>query len=148
MTGRAVCKVAHEILCLTGYEQSAPAYHLDMITKSAEWHPQFQETADLLIRALIATQAFRKQAAHAGDILSAGGSLAKGIGYGSLAAGSGLGSLYWLLSRHSRQDDADITAKENQRDYYNQLSTEINDAMKRKYNYDAQKPVKKPYRSR
>lgn len=146
--GRAILKTAHEIMCFTGRGATAAAFHLDLITKSADWHPQFQETADTVIRALIATKAFQKQAFHAGDLTAAVGSLAKGVGYGSLGAGAGAGSLYWLLSRHAKQDDADIAAKQQQLDYYNQLSSEIQDAMNRKYQYAAKQPAKRPYRPR
>lgn len=144
--GRSIAKIANEVMCFCGRGWTAPARHLEMISKSAAWFPQHQEAVNTVLRALIATQAFQKQAVHVADIIGGTGSLAKGIGYGAAIGGSGLGSLYWLLSRHSRQDDADIDAMTREKDYYTQLSGEIEDAMKRKYNYNAQKPKRKSYR--
>ena len=141
--GRQVAKAAYDMMAQCGRGNTAPANHLLLISKQAAWHPQYQEVITTILDAARAVadlqkQAHTKQAVDSGDITGALGSLTKGLGYGSLAAGTGIGSLYWLLSRHASQDDADIESMKRRRDYYQQLTGEMEDSMRRKYRYEAQ----------
>ena len=146
--GRSVASAAYSLMNNQGLGHTAPACHLLLVSKQATWHPQYQEVIDTVLDAARAISSFQKQAVDSGDVTGAIGSLAKGVGYGSLAAGTGLGSLFWLLSRHASQDDADIEAMKRQRDYYDQLTSEIESSMRRKYQYDVQGTQKPKPRAR
>lgn len=65
------------------------------------------------------------------------GLTAKGLAYGALGAGAGTGALYWLLSRHSRQGDAELESMQQQVDYYDDLHRRLSSRLKDKYGYDA-----------
>ena len=136
--GRCIANASADILTFCGRGDTAPAHHLRMVAKSSAWYPQFDEAVNLCVKAAMAVQTFQKQALHSGDLVGGAGSVLQGLGYGSLIAGTGLGSLSWLLSRHASQDEANIEAMKRQRDYYNQLSSEIEDSMRRKYQYEQQ----------
>src|SRR5882672_2798059 len=101
--GRLIAKSAAELICQTGQGNSAPAIHLALIAKQANWVPQFSEACNIVLSCLEALRPMEKQADLSG-VLGAGESLAKGVGYGTLGAGVGAGTLWWLLSRHALQN--------------------------------------------
>ncbi len=142
--GRLIAKTAANMMTECGLGNTAPAIHLAMVSKQAEWHPQFQEAVGIVLSAIEVLKPMEKQAFNLGDVAGAGESVAKGVGYGTLGAGVGAGALWWLLSRHALQEDAKAKAMQGQVDYYNQLSSEIGDQMRRKYGYGAEKPNGKP----
>lgn len=83
---------------------------------------------------------FPKQAAAgpASAILPAAslvGTSAKGLAYGGAIGGAALGALYWLLSRHARQNTAETESLEHKVDYYNQLAKKMESRLGNDYNY-------------
>ena len=134
--GRLIAKAAYDVMQVCGRGNEAPAFHLRFIAKSADWNTHYQEVVDHVVRTLKVLEPLQKQASIVPDVVSGLGLAGRTALYGSLGAGAGLGSLYWLLSRHANQDDSDIEAMNRQVHYYDQLSKELSDSMKRKYHYD------------
>lgn len=132
---RLLVKAARDLLVATGRGQTAPAYHLHLITKTASWHSHCRDVADHVAKVMKATWDFTKQASLK-DIVGGGTFLGRGALYSAMGLGGGLGALYWLLSRHANQDASDMEAMRHQIKYYNQLSSELEDSMRRKYRYD------------
>ena len=134
--GRSIAKLGHDILASSGRKHSAPAAHLRLVsmTKNADWNAGHQDAVDHVIRTLRVLEPLKKQAFS--DALGAAGLAARGVGYGSVGLGAGLGALYFLLSRHSNQDSADLESMQRQIDYYNELGKELDDSMRRRYRYN------------
>lgn len=133
---RLMFKAARDLLVATGRGQSAPAYHLHFLSKSASWDVHAKEVASHVAQVIDVLGPMHKQAFNVRDVAGAGGLMGRGALLGSMMLGGGLGTLYWLLSRHSNQDAADIESMQNQVNYYNELSKELEDSMRRKYRYD------------
>lgn len=133
---RLVFKAARDLLTATGRQYSAPAFHFHFLSKSADWNDHAKEVVTLVAQVVEVMSPMHKQAFNIKDVTSAAGLAGRGALLGSVGLGAGLGSLYWLLSRHSNQDDADIEAMRKQVDYYHSLSKELEDSMRRKYRYD------------
>ena len=133
---RLMIKGARDLLIATGRGQTAPAFHLHFISKSADWNTHCREVADHVASVFKFMDDFTKEGSAVRDLLGGGTFLGRGAMYGAMGLGGGLGALYWLLSRHANQDSADMEAKEHQIKYYNQLSRELEDSMRRKYRYD------------
>ena len=131
--GRALIKAAHDVMVACGYENTAPRMHLLLVAEQPAWNPHCQDVMNHVAGVLQVMAPMEKVAFS--DVMSGIGTAARGVGYGSIGAGAGLGALYWLLSRHVTQDDADIEAKQQQADYYHSLSRELKDSMDRKYRY-------------
>jgi len=147
-TGRLIAKAAAEVLTECGRGNTAPAIHLALISKQANWVPQFQDAVNIVLDCIKMLEPMQKSAFNLGDALGAGESLVKGVGYGTLGAGVGAGTLWWLLSRHALQSDVKERAIQGKIDYYNQLSSEIEDQLRRRYGYadSAQQPSAPPKR--
>jgi len=145
--GRLLLKAARDVLVATGAGQTAPAFHLHFLSKSADWNTHSKEVAAEVVRVLEIFEPHRKEA-FVRDLTGAVGTGARGALLGSAALGGGLGALYWMMSRHANQDSADIEAMQRQVEYYNELSRELQDSMRRKYRYDrgdqAQNPSGQP----
>lgn len=133
---RLLFKAARDLFIATGREHCAPAFHLHFLSKSADWNTHAKEVAQHLVQTMEVLEPMRKQAFSLKDVASAGALAGRGALLGSVGAGAGLGSLYWMLSRHSNQDNADIEAMQKQVQYYRELSKELEDSMRRKYRYD------------
>lgn len=146
--GRLIAKAAASVMTECGRGNTAPAIHLALISKQANWVPQYQETINLVLDCIKMLEPMEKAAFNVGDAVGAGESIAKGVGYGTLGAGMGAGALWWLLSRHALQNDSKEKAMQGQVDYYNQLSSELEDQLKRRYGYNdpANKPPTDPKR--
>lgn len=134
--GRLLIKAARDLLIAQGRGQSAPAFHLHFLCKSSAWDTHSKEVAAAVAEVLDVCEPMRKEAFGAKDVLGASGALGRGALLGSLGLGGGLGALYWFLSRHSNQDDAETEAMSNQVKYYDELARELEDSMRRKYRYD------------
>lgn len=134
--GRLILKMASQILEATGRGQTAPAHHLRnlMATKEASSASHFQEVVDHVTGVMHALEPMSKRAFT--DAAGAAGLAGRAGLYGSVGLGTGLGALYWLLSRHSSQDSADLESMQNQVDYYQQLGAELEDSMRNKYRYN------------
>jgi hypothetical protein len=127
--GRAVSKIASEILKAGGYENSQAFIIYDKLSKAPEWcdgYNQFVEIAEeSLGKAVIKSAAFSPAvAAVASKAALTPEALRWLIGL-SAAGGAGLGSLAWLMRRDSRENDEEIEALEEKRKYYNQLAADI-----------------------
>lgn len=128
--GRVLCKAFYGVLEAGGREKSASAHHLRMIATAPAWTAHSEEVVDSCVQTIQACSQMSKSATS--DVLNA---LAKAFSYSSLGAGLGGGSLYWLLNRQVNHDQKEIEAMRNQVDYYNQLASELDASMKRKYQY-------------
>lgn len=137
--GRVLVKAAHDLMLATGRQYEAPTFHLRLVIKSAHWNQHCQDIADHVTRVLKLLEPMQKQAFGAGDATALLGGGARGALYGSMGLGGGLGALYWLLSRHANQDESDAESMQHQLHYYNSLSRELSDSMRRKYDYDVSK---------
>lgn len=135
-SARLLFKAARDLFIATGRPHCAPAYHLHFLSKSASWDEHAKEVAQLVVQTMEVLEPMRKQAMSLKDVVGAGTLAGRGALLGSIGAGAGLGSLYWMLSRHSNQDNADIEAMQKQVQYYRELSKELEDSMRRKYRYD------------
>ena len=131
--GRLIAKAAAAVMIECGRGNTAPAIHLALISKQANWVPQYQETVNLVLDCIKMLEPMEKAAFNVGDAVGAGESIAKGVGYGTLGAGMGAGALWWLLSRHALQNDSKEKAMQGQVDYYQQLTSELDDQMRRRY---------------
>ncbi len=136
---RLLLKMAHAVLQVTNAGDSAPAHHLRILHETPGWSKHASEVAGLVASTImmlkpVEEEQFRKTAFS--DLMSAGGQAGKMLGYGSLGAGAGLGALYWLLSRHATQDEADIEGMTRQVDYYDELGRNLQESMRRNYRYD------------
>lgn len=131
---RLLLKAANDLLCSTGLVFTAPAFHIRTVLETP-WSVHSRELAEDVVRTSMAMEQLDKQASAIPQLLETGGSALKGLGYTSLGAGAGLGSLYWMLSRHANQEDADNEAKKHQVEHYERLSRELQDSMRRKYRY-------------
>ena len=133
---RLLVKAARDLMIATGRGGSAPAYHLHFISKSADWNLHCREVANHVASILKVMEDGVKEGSTIRNLIGGGTVLGRGALYGALGLGGGLGALYWLLSRHANQDSADMEAMNHQIKYYNQLSHELEDSMRRKYRYD------------
>ena len=138
--GRLMLKAARDVLIATGRGHTAPAFHLNFLCKMGSWDPHTREVAQHVAQLLEVLRPHEKRAFGLRDALSAGGLAGRGALLGSVGLGGGLGALYWLLSRHANQDSADISAMQNQVDYYRELGRELEDSMRRKYRYERGEP--------
>lgn len=134
--GRLLAKSAATLMAANGAGTTAPCIHLALISKQADWTPQCQEVVNDVIRCMKVLEPMEKKSMNLGDITGAAESAVKGIGYGTLGAGIGAGTLWWLLGRHAMQEDSKSQAMSQQIDYYNQLTKEIENTLRRKYKYD------------
>jgi hypothetical protein len=132
---RLVIKAAHDVMAFCGEANTAPAHHLRLVANLPGWSAHAEDVYSSVVKSCSIAAMMEKRAFN--EAVEGMGSLAKGIGYAGLAAGGGLGSLYWLMSRHATQDEADIEAKKQQRDYYRQLNNELQASLRRKYRYQA-----------
>lgn len=134
--GRLLIKAARDVMIATGRGQTAPAFHLHFLVKSAAWDTHAREVAQHIGQVLSVLKPHEKLAFSIRDAIGAGGLAGRGALLGSAAMGGGLGALYWLLSRHANQDSADIESMQQQVDYYDELGRELEDSMRRKYRYE------------
>jgi hypothetical protein len=132
---RLVIKAAHDVMTACGDGQSAPANHLAILHGTPGWSAHADEVYSTVVKSCAVVSLMEKRAFN--DTIEGLGNVAKGIGYTGLMAGAGLGSLYWMLSRHASQDEADVEGKKQQLQYYKNLNHELNDSLRRKYRYTA-----------
>lgn len=134
--GKPILRQASQALWFRS-PHSAPAYHLHFLCKSA-WSPHTDEVLDLVLTAAQAQQQVKKAtslASFTNPGLAGLGLAGKGLLYGAAAGGAGAGALWWLLNRHASQDEADNAGKQQQVDYYQDLARELEDSMRRNYDY-------------
>lgn len=132
--GRVLVREAHAVMQATKFANSAPSFHLKFVADSKDWTSHHQEVADDVTRVFALLRPMKKKA-FMPDAVAGAGLAARGLAGASLGTGAGLGALYWLLSRHSNQDSADLESMQHQIDYYNDLGKELDHSMRRKHRY-------------
>jgi len=130
---RLLLKSAHDIMVFCGDGHAAPARHLEILSELPGWSRHSEDVYLELVKACALSENLEKQAFA--ETVEGAGSLAKGLGYAGILGGAGLGSLYWLLSRHATQNEADVEAEKQKLNYYHHLNRELQDSLKRKYRY-------------
>ena len=120
------------IMNIAGKGQTKAAKHLAAISTSEGWDDHKQEATNLLYD-YFAGAGHLKQAASV--MLPAGLAGAKGLALLAALTGAGVGALYWQLKRDSKQESSKAEALKSQIDYYNQLSTDLENKMTEKYEY-------------
>lgn len=138
---RLVLKAAADCMRRFGMVGHPATWHAHLAAKSATWTPHHTGVYDTVVRTCRLFDGFRKQAFT--DAASALGLAGKGVGYGALLGGAGLGSLYWLLSRHSSQDAAEVEAMKQQEEYYRRLGHQLQSSMDNEYRYDREHETRK-----
>lgn len=130
---RLIIKAAHDLMICCGDEATAPAFHLQLLSEMPKWSSHAEDVCRTVVQTCATVQTLEKRAFE--DVLSGAGALGRTIGYTGMAGGAGLGALYWMLSRHATQDEADIEGKKQQAQYYDRLNRDLQDSMRRKYRY-------------
>jgi hypothetical protein len=130
---RLLIKSAHDVMVLCGTGHTAPARHLEILADLPGWSTHAEDVYHDLVKACALSETLEKHAFN--EAVEGAGNLAKGIGYAGVLGGAGLGSLYWMLSRHATQNEADVEAKKRQLQYYQHLNHELQDSLRRKYRY-------------
>ena len=131
---RLVIKAAHDLMISCGDGYTAPARHLEILSSMPKWSSHAADVYSTIVQSCMAVQELEKRAFT--DAIEGAGALAKGIGYAGVGGGMGLGALYWMLSRHATQDEADIAGKKHQLQYYRGLNKELQDSLRQKYRYE------------
>jgi hypothetical protein len=137
--GRLLLQGASEVMRLSQYGSTAQALHLKLAAASPVWTEHSQDLADHVSEVLRVLEPLEKGASflrpgveEIGDLAGTG---ARALGYGAVGAGAGLGALLWALKRHSQEEQTDQESLKKQIGYYHNLSKEMHDSMRRKYDY-------------
>lgn len=117
---------------IAGRGWTKAAKHLAAISVSEGWDDHKQEVTDLLYD-YFAGLGHVKQAAS--FLVPAGLAGAKGLALLAALTGAGVGALYWQLKRDSQKESSKAEALKSQIEYYNQLSTDLENKMTEKYEY-------------
>ena len=102
------------------------------IATTEGWDDHKQEATNLLYDYFSGAHHV-KQAASV--LVPAGLAGAKGIALLAALTGAGVGALYWQLKRDSQKESSKAETLKSQIDYYNQLSTDLENKMTEKYEY-------------
>lgn len=138
-----VCKIASDAFDEAG-RKDEPLYHVyDGLTKASTWFKEFDIFSDAALRAMgkLAFETHNlndtqvkddvvKQARNLlPNLINIAGSttpeLVKATAGAGVIGGGLLGGLYWLLNRHSNEDENKAEAIKAKINYYNKLSDEI-----------------------
>lgn len=127
-----------------GRANTAPYYHLEQVlalTQDGSWTPHAEDVYQTVMRPLeLGYYEGRPMLKSAAPMLFGGLGLAgKGLGYAALGGGAAAGLLMHALSKHTNQDEAEVESMKHQRDYYDKLTGEIEESMRREYPYEQQK---------
>ena len=120
------------IMNISGSGHTKAAKHLAAVSTSEGWDDHKQGVTNLLYD-YFAGANHVKQAASA--LIPAGLAGAKGLALLAALTGAGVGALYWQLKRDSKQESSKAESLKSQIDYYNQLSTDLENKMTEKYEY-------------
>lgn len=141
---KCACKIAADAFEEAGRKNELEYHIFEKLAKADQWYPEFENYSDAVFRALgtislehekqsayMQNEALTKQAAGSilPNLLSITGRTTPEIvkimaGAGALGGGI-TGGLYWLLNRHSQEDEDEAEVIKAKIDYYNRLSNEI-----------------------
>ena len=138
-----VCKIAADAFEESGRKTEIEYHIFEMLANTAVWYPEFNSFSDAAFTAFgkAATEyeqnnkeghnedLVKKASALIPGLLSTAGKatpeIVKGFA-GAGALGGGIaGGLYWLLNRHSEEDEDEAEVIKAKIDYYNKISDEI-----------------------
>jgi hypothetical protein len=138
-----VCKVAADAFSEAGRKTEFEYHIFDKLANTVVWYPEFDSYSNAALSALgkvameyeeqikeASNEAIVKEASNflPGLVAMAGKSTPDVIktlaGAGALG-GSITGGLYWLLNRHSQEDEDEAEVIKAKIDYYNKISDEI-----------------------
>lgn len=140
---RMVCKIAADVL-----EEAGMAGHFDYhlltgLSKSASWLPELDKYSDAVLTAFgkvaseyekenetsMRDEVVKKASGILPGILSSTAKITpdvvKAMALAGALGGSATGGLYWLLNRHSEEDEDKAEQVKAKIDYYNRISKEI-----------------------
>lgn len=149
-TQKFVCKVAADAFSEAGRKHEIEYHIFEKLASTPIWYPEFDTYSDAVFSALgaVATEHenTKKQADAEVIVKQAAGLLPQLITttgkstpdiIKSLAAAGALGGgitggLYWLLNRHSQEDEDEAEVMKAKIDYYNKISDEIKSQLGKK----------------
>lgn len=138
-----VCKVAADAFAEAGRKAEMEYHIFEKLASAPVWHPQFDNYSNAALIALgkvameheqqekeAATEAITKEAATLlPNLISMTGKstpdIVKGLAAAGALGGGITGGLYWLLNRHSQEDEDEAEVIKAKIDYYNKISDEI-----------------------
>jgi hypothetical protein len=138
-----VCKVAADAFAETGRKHEMEYHIFEKLATAPVWHPQFDNFSNSVFAALgqvaaeyeqqtkeANTEAIVKQARNfLPDLISMTGKstpdIVKSLAAAGALGGGITGGLYWLLNRHSQEDEDEAEVIKAKIDYYNRISNEI-----------------------
>lgn len=138
-----VCKIAADAFAEAGRKHEIEYHVFEKLALAPVWYSQFDNYSDAALITLgkiameyeekkkeAATEAITKEAAtFLPNLISMTGKSTPDIVRGLAAAGAiggGItGGLYWLLNRHSQEDEDEAEVIKAKIDYYNKISDEI-----------------------
>jgi len=129
---RELAATVGSIMAISGKGHTKAAKHLAAIATTEGWDDHKQEATNLLYDYFSGAHHV-KQAASV--LVPAGLAGAKGIALLAALTGAGVGALYWQLKRDSQKESSKAETLKSQIDYYNQLSTDLENKMTEKYEY-------------
>ncbi len=140
---RMACKIAAEAFAEAGRKKEFEYHVLDSLSKSATWYPELDQYSDVVFNVLgkLAYEYEKeKNESLNNDIVSKSAGLLPGLisstashtpdivktmAMAGALGGSATGGLYWLLNRHSEEDEDKAEQVKAKIDYYNRISNEI-----------------------
>jgi hypothetical protein len=142
-TQKFVCKVAADAFAESGRKSEVEYHVFDKLAGVPVWFPEFDTYSDAAFAALgkVATE-YENQIKEAsseevvkqsnnfltGLLTTAGKAtpdVVKNLAGAGAIGGGVLGGLYWLLNRHSEEDEDEAEVIKAKIDYYNKISDEI-----------------------
>lgn len=145
---RMTCQLAAEAFDEAGRKNELLYHVFNKLASVAVWHPEMDAFSDAVFRALgtIADQQAKEaQVAYKEDVVKSARTLLPSLvttagesmpdiikrmaAVGALGGGV-TGGLYWLLNRHSNEDEDKAEAVKAKIDYYNRLTGEIKGQLK------------------
>ncbi|MFN5249781.1 MAG: hypothetical protein ACK5DE_01935 [Bacteroidota bacterium] len=138
-----VCKVAADAFAEAGRKHEIEYHVFEKLALAPVWHSQFDNYSDAALIALgkiameyeeqekeATTEAVTKEAStFLPNLIAMTGKstpdIVKGLAAMGALGGSVTGGLYWLLNRHSQEDEDDAEVIKAKIDYYNKVSDEI-----------------------
>lgn len=103
---RELCKIASAAFESEGDYTSAPAILYRNLSQEKEWHPQYQQFTDPVLKSLSKSAAMLLPGVAALHD-KAGGGILKTLTAGGALGGAALGSIAFLLSRNAQQSSAE-----------------------------------------
>ena len=141
---KIACHYAAQAFVEAGHQGSFEYELFKRASQLREWHPELDRFSDAFVNALgrVYAEAQHDQdsqakeevvkaasgivwPAVAGGVIRNTPQLMKQIATLGVGAGAGAGSLWWLMNRHTRQDEDELEAMKAKIKYYDKLTKEI-----------------------